>query len=84
VGTGRAKQILDSIAEGTARLSDLKDLETLADGLYVLSNCGLGQTAATPIRDILRHFRAEVEAHVRLKICPTGVCPMSGRLAKAA
>ncbi len=84
VGTSRAKQILDSIAEGTARLSDLKDLETLADGLFLLSNCGLGQTAATPIRDILRHFRAEVEAHVILKICPTGVCPMSGRLAKAA
>lgn len=84
VGTGRAKQILDSVAEGTARLSDLQDLETLADGLFSLSNCGLGQTAATPIRDILRHFRAEVEAHVRLKICPTGACPMSGRLAKAA
>ncbi len=84
VGTSRAKQILDSIAEGTARLGDLKDLETLADGLFLLSNCGLGQTAATPIRDILRHFRAEVEAHVILKICPTGVCPMSGRLAKAA
>jgi NADP-reducing hydrogenase subunit HndC len=32
-----------------------------------------------PIRDILSHFRAEVEAHIKLKVCPTGVCAMSGR-----
>jgi NADP-reducing hydrogenase subunit HndC len=42
-----------------------------------LSNCGLGQTASTAIRDILRHYRAEVEAHVRLRVCPAGVCSMS-------
>jgi NADP-reducing hydrogenase subunit HndC len=79
VGNERAFQILTSLSEGTAKLSDLDDLEMLADGLVELSNCGLGQTAAVPIRDILRHFRAEVEAHIKLKVCPTGVCPMSGR-----
>jgi len=36
----------------------------------------LGQTAGTPIHDILTHFRAEVEAHIRLKVCPAGVCRM--------
>jgi NADH:ubiquinone oxidoreductase subunit F (NADH-binding) len=56
----------------------------LADNLVQLSNCGLGQSAATPIRDILKHFLAEVEAHIRLRVCPTGACPMSGRLARAA
>ncbi len=79
VGTERAHQILTSLSEGTAELSDLRDLETLVDGLSQLSHCGLGQTAAVPIRDIFKHFRAEVEAHVRLKICPTGACSMSGR-----
>ncbi len=79
VGTQRAYQILTNLSEGTGRLSDIADLEMLADNLVQLSNCGLGQTAAVPIRDILRHFRAEVEAHIRLKVCPTGVCPMSGR-----
>jgi NADH:ubiquinone oxidoreductase subunit F (NADH-binding) len=79
VGNERAHQILTNISEGTAKLSDLDDLEMLADGLVELSNCGLGQTAAVPIRDTLRHFRAEVEAHIKLKVCPTGVCPMSGR-----
>ncbi|MCC7355755.1 MAG: NADH-quinone oxidoreductase subunit NuoF [Anaerolineae bacterium] len=84
IGTERTHQILTNLSEGIGKLSDLDDLLVLADGLNQLSNCGLGQTAAAPIRDILKHFRAEVEAHVRLKVCPTGVCSMSGRQAKAA
>jgi NADP-reducing hydrogenase subunit HndC len=79
IGTERAYQILTGLAEGTASLSDLNDLEMLANGLTQLSNCGLGQTAATPIRDMLRYFRAEVEAHIKLRVCPAGACPMSGR-----
>jgi NADP-reducing hydrogenase subunit HndC len=80
IGTGRAYQILDNISEGIASLSDLKDLEMVADGLVQLSNCGLGQTAAVPIRDILRNFRAEVEAHIKLRVCPAGACAMTGRV----
>ncbi len=41
-----------------------------------LSNCGLGQTAAVPVRDMLKHFKAEVDAHINLGVCPAGVCPM--------
>jgi NADH:ubiquinone oxidoreductase subunit F (NADH-binding)/(2Fe-2S) ferredoxin len=79
VGTQRGYQILDTISMGTAELRDLDDLLLLADGLVGYSNCGLGQTAAVPIRDVLRHFRAEVEAHINLRVCPTGVCPMAGQ-----
>ena len=78
IGNQRAYQILTSISEGTGTLKDLDNLQLLSDYLYQMSNCGLGQTAGTPIRDILTHFRAEVEAHIRLKICPAGVCSMSG------
>jgi len=60
-------------------MADLDDLATISDNMTEMSNCGLGQTAGTPVRDILNHFRAEVEAHVRLKVCPSGVCPMSGK-----
>jgi NADP-reducing hydrogenase subunit HndC len=84
VGTQRAYQILTNLSEGTASLGDLNDLERLSDGLTQLSNCGLGQTAAAPMRDILKHFRAEVEAHIRLKVCPAGACAMSGRQELAA
>ena len=79
IGNQRAFEILTNISEGTGRMQDLEDLMLLSDNLYQLSNCGLGQTAGAPIRDILTHFRAEVEAHIRLKVCPTGICPMSGK-----
>lgn len=78
IGNERIYQILSNIAEGVGTLKDLDDLLEISDNLYQLSNCGLGQTAGTPVRDILNYFRAEVEAHIRLKVCPSGVCPMSG------
>lgn len=76
VGTQRSYEILTAITEGTARLEDLDELLRLGEAMETLSNCGLGQTAAVPTRDILKHFRAEVEAHIRLGVCPSGVCPM--------
>ena len=76
IGTHRAYQILKRISEGEGSKNDVDQLLGLAETLTTVSNCGLGQTAATPIRDILKHFRAEVDAHIALKVCPAGVCPM--------
>ena len=76
IGTERSHMLLKRISEGQGALKDLDELISLADNLYNLSNCGLGQTAGTPIKDILKYFRAEVEAHIRLGVCPSGVCPM--------
>jgi NADH:ubiquinone oxidoreductase subunit F (NADH-binding)/(2Fe-2S) ferredoxin len=76
IGTRRCHEILTGITEGRGQLTDLDQLLELANEMERASNCGLGQTAGVPIRDILRHFRAEVEAHIRLGLCPTGVCPM--------
>jgi NADP-reducing hydrogenase subunit HndC len=77
VGTDRALRILSSIGRGEAQLGDLDTLASLAEEMEIASNCGLGQTAAVPIRDTLKYFRAEVEAHIRLGVCPTGVCDMA-------
>lgn len=79
IGTQRAYQILTNIAEGVGTLQDLEDLRFLSHNLIELSNCGLGTTAGTPLENILQYFLPEVEAHIKLKVCPTGVCPMSGR-----
>jgi NADP-reducing hydrogenase subunit HndC len=76
IGTQRSYEILDNISRGNGTLADLDILLELADNMNQLSNCGLGQTAGTPVRDVLKYFRAEVEAHIRLKVCPTGVCPV--------
>lgn len=78
IGTQRAYQILDNISEGLGRLKDLDDLQTFSTYLFEMSNCGLGQTAGSPLKDILNYFRPEVEAHIKLKVCPTGICRMSG------
>ena len=76
IGTQRAYEILTGIANGQGNLKDLDVLADLSEYLVQMSNCGLGQTAGTPLHDILNHFRAEVEAHIRLHVCPAGVCPM--------
>lgn len=74
IGTQRAWEMLDAIASGRATLKTLDQLMDVSTNLYNLSNCGLGQTAGTPLKDILTYFRAEVEAHIRLRVCPAGVC----------
>lgn len=76
IGTKHAYDILENISKGKGTLENLDDLLRLSKEMLDLSNCGLGQTAGTPIRDMLNYFRAEVEAHIRLGVCPTGVCSM--------
>lgn len=77
VGTDQAWKVLTDISEGRGKMEDIAQLEWLCKGMEEFSNCGLGQTAGTPIKNMLDHFRAEVEAHIKLGVCPTGVCPMS-------
>lgn len=81
IGTKRAHDILIGITEGKGSLENLDELLSLGKAMLDLSNCGLGQTAGTPLKDMLTYFRAEVEAHIRLGVCPTGICPMHEELA---
>lgn len=77
VGTDQTWKILTNISQGRGTMEDIAQLEWLCKGMEDFSNCGLGQTAGTPIKNMLDHFRAELEAHIKLGVCPTGVCPMS-------
>ncbi|MCJ7694213.1 MAG: hypothetical protein MUO40_02205 [Anaerolineaceae bacterium] len=79
IGTQRSFEILNNISEGTGTQQDLDDLQMLSKQLYELSNCGLGQTAGSPLKDIVSYFNSEVEEHVHQKVCSSGVCPMSGK-----
>jgi NADP-reducing hydrogenase subunit HndC len=76
IGTQRAYEIVDRITQGQGKLEELDTLLALTNEMERVSNCGLGQTAGVCIRDMLKHFRTEVEAHIRLGSCPTGVCSM--------
>lgn len=75
-GTQRALEIVSAISQGRGRLQDLDTLEALFPELERLSNCGLGQTALVPTRDMLKYFRSEVEAHILSHTCPAGVCSL--------
>ncbi len=79
IGNQRAYQILSKISEGLGSTKDLDDLQDISKYLYEMSFCGLGQTAGSPLKDILKHFRHEVEIHIIQKECPAGVCQMSGK-----
>ena len=77
IGTQRSYEIVKRISQGQGKLEDLDTLLELAREMERASNCGLGQTATVPIRDMLKHFRTEVEAHILSGSCPTGVCEMA-------
>ena len=83
IGTQRAYEIVERISQGHGKLEELDKLLELASEMERASNCGLGQTAAVPIRDMLKHFRTEVEAHIRLGVCPTGVCELTEEIETA-
>ncbi|WP_345319646.1 NADH-ubiquinone oxidoreductase-F iron-sulfur binding region domain-containing protein [Candidatus Villigracilis proximus] len=84
VGSQRAYEIVERISQGQGRLEELDQLLDVAGEMERASNCGLGQTAATPIRDMLKYFRTEVEAHIRLRVCQTGVCELTEEIEKVA
>ena len=47
-------------------------MELISKNIYQTSYFRSVQTADTYVLNTLRHFRAEGEAHVRLKVCPSG------------
>src|SRR6266567_3191671 len=54
--------------------SDLALLDELSRAMSLTSICGLGQIVPAPIQSVLKHFRAEVDAHVLQSKCPSGIC----------
>jgi NADP-reducing hydrogenase subunit HndC len=82
IGTQRIYEIVERISQGKGKLEELDTLLELTHEMERASNCGLGQTATVPIRDMLKYFRTEVEAHIRLGVCPTGVCEFVEELEK--
>ena len=78
IGTTRAQEILEQLADARATMDDLLQLERIATNMQLASFCGLGQAAAVPILTGLRFFRDEFVAHADARNCPVGVCAMRG------
>jgi NADH-quinone oxidoreductase subunit F len=73
-GLTHMRALLARICRGEGRSADIDLLADVAEVVADGSLCGLGQTAANPVRSTLRYFRDEYEAHVRERRCPAGVC----------
>jgi NADH-quinone oxidoreductase subunit F len=73
-GTKQLLALLDDVIEGRATGETLDLMEKLAGAVQKGSLCGLGKTAPNPVLSTLRYFRAEYDAHVFHKHCPTGQC----------
>jgi len=73
-GTKQMLALLDDIIAGRADAGTLDLLERLGQAVSKGSLCGLGKTAPNPVLSTLRYFRAEYEAHVLHKTCPTRRC----------
>ena len=54
--------------------ADLALLDELSLAMGLASICGLGQIVPAPIQSVLKHFRAEIDAHVLNGHCPSGIC----------
>ncbi len=74
VGTKRVQGILDGVASGVGRDTDLPWLTELGDHMEQFSLCGFGITAPSIIRTTLREFPDDYRAHISDRRCPTGTC----------
>jgi NADH:ubiquinone oxidoreductase subunit F (NADH-binding)/NADH:ubiquinone oxidoreductase subunit E len=58
-GTHQSSVILNRMISGNAKKTDIDELSSLADILQNTSFCGLGQSAAIPIKSALTNFRSD-------------------------
>jgi len=78
VGSQKMVDLLSRWTQGAIPESqfraDLALLDELSQAMSLTSICGLGQIVPAPIQSVLKHFRAEIDAHVLHGQCPSGIC----------
>jgi formate dehydrogenase beta subunit len=89
VGSQKMVELLTRWTQGgvseAAFRADLGLIEELSQTMSLTSICGLGQIVPAPVQSVLKHFRAEVEAHVLRGDCPSGICfSEAGRMTELA
>jgi hypothetical protein len=82
-GSQKIVDIIYGVTQGSGGAGDLNEIERLSETMMMASICGLGQVVHRPIESVLRHFREEVEAHIKHRRCPSGVCFNDRKVAAA-
>ena len=73
-GTAWFQDYLGGFTRGKGSSGDVAFLQRLAVTMQDASLCPLGQTAPVPFLSALKHFRGEIEEHLKGKKCQAGVC----------
>ena len=74
IGGRKLLNYLNKISEGRGVEDDIKQLEAISDSMCKASLCGLGQTAANPVKSTLKYFMDEYLEHINEKKCRSGKC----------
>ena len=69
-GTGWIHKICERIEAGRGSPADLELLDDLPGLMEGQTICAFADAAAWPIQGLLRHFRADFEAHIAAQKCP--------------
>ena len=68
-GTGWLWRLVHRIEHGEGTMSDLDELNRIADNIQGRTICALGDAAAMPVRAFLKHYRDEFAWHVEHRRC---------------
>lgn len=74
IGLKQMYNIILKIVTGHGTMTDLENLEEMANTIECTSLCGLGQTAPKPVLSTLEYFKEEYVTHIKEKRCPTLTC----------
>ncbi|NMC10540.1 MAG: NADH-quinone oxidoreductase subunit NuoF [Methanothrix sp.] len=74
IGTRQMLAALEKITRGLGDMTDLVQLEKIANVVRSGSLCGLGAGAPNPVLTTIKYFHEEYEAHILQKRCPALVC----------
>ena len=68
--SGRVGQVQKGLAKGP----EMPLAKEIAEAMRISYHCELGEDAPMPVLSLLEKFQDEVQAHIRKKECPAGVC----------
>ena len=68
--SGRVGQVI----KGQAKGPEMPLAKEIAEAMRISYHCELGEDAPMPVLSLLEKFPDEVQAHIRKKECPAGVC----------
>ena len=74
VGSQKLVDILARWSHGESGSNDLAVIDELFKAMRLTSICGLGQIIHAPLASVIKHFPKTIEAHLRERRCPAGVC----------